>query len=354
MLRIVKIKLVKLVTTCKQFLNDDKTWLTEFSLAMQKYSDQDYVALCHGDWLGVRSSTVELFDNVVNIKEAYTNKAISKISKLIIQSNIKQFILNGKPYGWEKVIFNIRQINPEIKFKILWHGSITQFCESTNNYLIKCIELYQHGYIDAIGFVKYSSYQFYQAIGVNCFFIANRVEIECPIKIVKSLSSPRKVGIFIAGMNFRKNVFNQYAASRLIHNAHLTISPSDSYVEYVLKHFNINATRINKPMPRDELFELIKEMDLVLYVTLSECAPMLPLECLELGVPCLIGANNHYFSNFPELYKFLVVEEMDNPVKIAEQAEVVLQNKQEIINLYQIFRNYNNKLSRNTVDKFLN
>ena len=354
LLRKIKKLSTILVDKIQNFLNDDKRWINYFAQDINKYSGAEYLALTHPEWLGVTSATVELFENVVNVKGAYSKKSILKVSRIISDSDIKQFIINGMPYGWDEIIINVKKTRPDITFKVIWHGSITQFIESENNYCIRLVDLAQQHIITALGFVKYSSYQFYKSIGINCFFIANRVELEQHVIEVKPNSSPRKLGIFIAGLNFRKNVFTQYAAARLVSNAHLTFSPSDPYVKRVINHFGINATLIDKPMPRNELFEIIRNLDLVLYVTFSECAPMLPLECLELGVPCLMGANNHYFQNFPELYNFLVIEEMDNPVKIAEKAEIALVNKQEIIDLYQDFRSYNNKLSRDTVQVFLN
>ena len=40
-----------------------------------------------------------------------------------------------------------------------------------------------------------------------------------------------------------------------------------------------------------------------LYVTFSECAPMLPIESFEVDVPCILGNNNHYFKK-TELEKY--------------------------------------------------
>ena len=300
------LKQLKIIKRSLRYLND-KRRIDYFTQDINKYSGAEYIALTHPEWLGVTSATVELFENVVKVKGAYSKKSILKVSRIISDSDIKQFIINGMPYGWDEVIINVKKARPDITFKVIWHGSITQYVESENNCCIRIIELNQQHIISAIGFVKYSSYQFYQAIGINCYFIANRVELEHHVVDVKQNDSPRSLGIFIAGMNFRKNIFTQYAAVRLVNNSNLTFSPSSPYIKKVINHFGINATLIDKPIPRQELFKIIRTLDLVLYVTFSECAPMLPLECLELGVPCLMGANNHYFQNFPELYNYLVV-----------------------------------------------
>ena len=47
---------------------------------------------------------------------------------------------------------------------------------------------------------------------------------------------------------------------------------------------------------------------------------MLPLESLEVGVPCITGNNHHYFKN-DELEKFLVVNQESNPIDIKNKIE---------------------------------
>ena len=53
----------------------------------------------------------------------------------------------------------------------------------------------------------------------------------------------------------------------------------------------------------DRLDEL--ERDVVLYVTFSECAPMLPIESLDAGTICIMGHNHHYFKD-SKLHDYLV------------------------------------------------
>ena len=82
--------------------------------------------------------------------------------------------------------------------------------------------------------------------------------------------------------------------------------------------------------------------NLNLYVTFSECAPMLPIESFEVGVPCVFGNNHHYFKN-NELEDYLLVENENNPMKIAEK----------ILKLYQKWKKENDENSKKLVKEFL-
>ena len=67
-----------------------------------------------------------------------------------------------------------------------------------------------------------------------------------------------------------------------------------------------------------ELLKRLSQTTVNMYVTYSECAPMLPLESFEMGVPCIIGNNCHYFEG-SELEEYLVVNNEEDPEEIAEK-----------------------------------
>ena len=71
-----------------------------------------------------------------------------------------------------------------------------------------------------------------------------------------------------------------------------------------------------------------------LYVTFSECSPMLPLESFEVGVPCITGNNFHYVEN-NELEKYLVVDKEDDIENIYKKIESAMKNSDKIVELYK-------------------
>ena len=80
---------------------------------------------------------------------------------------------------------------------------------------------------------------------------------------------------------------------------------------------------------------------------------MLPLESLELGVPCITGNNHHYFRN-SKLSDYLIVKAEDDINEIYEKIKFAISNKDEIINLYKIWKNEYNLFCENKLSEFLN
>ena len=109
---------------------------------------------------------------------------------------------------------------------------------------------------------------------------------------------------------------------------------------------------IDKPVPRDELLKRMANNTMNLYVTFSECAPMLPIESFEVGTICLTGNNHHYFKN-TELEKYLVVDNEESPIAIADKIKLCLNNKDEIMNIYKKWKKENDKKSKMSVDEFI-
>ena len=89
-----------------------------------------------------------------------------------------------------------------------------------------------------------------------------------------------------------------------------------------------------------------------LYVTFSECSPMLPLESFEVGVPCVTGNNNHYFKD-GDLHKYTVVNNEEDPLEIVERINDCINNKKRIMEEYKKFRNKNIENSKNDVSEFI-
>lgn len=92
--------------------------------------------------------------------------------------------------------------------------------------------------------------------------------------------------------------------------------------------------------------------DLNLYVTFTECAPLIPLESLELGVPCLTGNNHHYWEG-TELGEYLIVDEADDVNKIHDKMEKCVANREKILRLYREWKKEYDVEARKSVEDFL-
>lgn len=148
-------------------------------------------------------------------------------------------------------------------------------------------------------------------------------------------------------------MYSQMAAVKLIDNAVIDMVPLNEQAKEFAKQYGIEMTGVEKSIPREELMKRAAKNDVNLYVTFSECAPMLPLESMELGVPCITGNNHHYFKN-SELEKYIVVNNESNIQDIKEKIITCIENKEKIINLYNEFSKNNLETSKKQVKEFLN
>ena len=116
--------------------------------------------------------------------------------------------------------------------------------------------------------------------------------------------------------------------------------------------FKVAISGLSNSIPRDKLMERMAKNDINFYVTFSECAPLIPLESMELGVPCITGNNHHYWDN-TQLEEYLIVNETDNVIKIYEKAKKCLENKKKILEIYKKWKTKYDEESKKSVERFL-
>jgi hypothetical protein len=118
--------------------------------------------------------------------------------------------------------------------------------------------------------------------------------------------------------------------------------------------FEIPVHRISdKPLPQDQMLQAIRDTHLTLYVTFSECSPMLPLESLSVGTPCLVGPTSHLFEDDDFLRSRLVVPAPDRADVIAEWIGGALAERDAIVRAYMRWAPAYNERARKSVEEFL-
>ena len=319
---------------------------------IEENKGKDYVVFYNSDWLGISSATIELFDNYIDCTELLRKKEMKLIKKALDDANINQVIFSSFALGWASLIKMIKTKNRKIK--TFWHGSNSQILEDYGwDRNKEIVELHRKGYIDVMGTCKKSLLDFYKKQGFNAFFISNKVSgIKQPEKVKKN-SKEISIGIYAAKCNnWRKNMYSQMGAVKLIDNAVIDMIPLNEDAINFCNRYDIKIDGIDHAIPRKELLERMANNDVNLYVTMSECAPMLPLESLELGVPCITGNNHHYFKN-EELEKYLVVNNEMSLEEIKDKIEMCLNNKEKIIEIYKGISKENISNSKKQVKEFL-
>jgi adenylate kinase family enzyme len=127
--------------------------------------------------------------------------------------------------------------------------------------------------------------------------------------------------------------------------------PLNYKVTTLARKFNLDYTGVDR-INREEMFKRIANNDILVYVTFTECAPLIPLESLELGVPCITGDNHHYFEG-TELEKYLVVKKEDNIIEIYNQIKYCLENKETVLQLYNNWKKEYDIKAKESIKEFV-
>ncbi len=325
---------------------------------LSKLKKYDYVAFHNKYWLGVTNSTRDLFDSTASIEDVFTEREARKTAEVILKGHKKMLIFSGFAKGYSRIIEIIKEHDKDVIIKVLWHGSNALLVEQNDWEAFNLVLfLYKNGNIDEIGFVKKSLYEFFKQKGYRVSFVMNYVDIDKKkIKIkdkYKRKDGEFRIGLYSSLDRWVKNTYNQISAISLFENVKADITPLSMKSFLFAANLGLDTSlSVEHNIPREELLGKMSQNDINVYVTFTECSPMIPLESLELGVPCITGDNHHYFEN-TELEKYLVVTKEDNIMAIYEKIKYALENKDKIIELYKKWKEPYKKNAKKSVEEFL-
>ena len=320
---------------------------------IERFKEKEYIVFYNPTWLGVAASTLGLFKNNVQLEHVYKKSDIKRIAKAVIESNIKTVIFSQVCDGWTKIIEEVNKINKDIKIKIIWHGNCYEyFIDFTWNLNKEVMNLYNQNKIDSFAFVRSTMYEFYKKCGYKSYYLQNNVYKENNGKMANNNNLKTKIGIYNADTRELKNIYTALSAMKLVPNAMADVVPINEGAKKFLEILGLEATSINDYISNEELMKRIQKNDINIYPTFTENAPMFPLESFEMGVPCLLGNNNDYFVG-TELEKYVILEREDDAEYIKNKIIVALENREEIMNLYQEWKKDFNKRCEKLVDEFV-
>ena len=313
----------------------------------------DYIIFHNPMFLGVTSATKELFDYLVPAGDIYRKKDINLIVNTILENDIKKVYFSAFCYNWKKIVIKLKKANPDIICKTYWHGSHSQILDTFGwNRNMEIIDLHRKGYIDEMATCKESIIKFYDANNFKSIFLSNNVNFDGANYVSKEKNKNIKLGIYSANTDWRKNMMCQVGAAKLIKNAVIDMVPLNPEAKKLADLIGVKMEGLKKPVPREEILARMAKNDINLYGTFSECAPMVPLESLEVGVPCISGNNHHFFQNTP-LEKYLILNNETDIEELKEKIELCIKEKETILKLYQEWKIQNDKFTKDQVKKFI-
>jgi glycosyltransferase involved in cell wall biosynthesis len=320
-----------------QILVQSPEWNTQEAqwLKQIQQANPRAIAVLHPDWRGIRSSTTNLFSNVLYRDDTFTATTAARTARLIAASGAKKIVFSGFPSSYEHVIRALRQQAPETEMFVLWHANFLQLNEPYNWQVFQQVErLYHEGFISKCGFVKRGMAEVMTRRGIRSAFVMNYVR-DIPQGPSQPTAEQIGLGIWALESIWRKSPYASLAATLLVPDINLFCSGHDTHVQEFIHAFGVKAKIRTTPIPQKEMRTALAQMHLNLYITLSECAPMLPLESLAAGAPCLIGPTSHYFDDDPYLHERLVVSHPDDTLIIAGAIERAIAERTQIIAAYQ-------------------
>jgi len=327
-------------------LNDDQKWLSKF------IENNELLTLLEPNYLGIRQSASQFVseEQMLFLREDMDDLAIDYYVGLIGEANPEKILIQGFPRSYLKLLRQVRKLLPDTPVLCIYHGSFTQqTVPGERKCLQTLIELHREGVLNRLGLVKEGMAETLQSIGVDSRFVMNFMTKLPPIP---PESANVSVGIVGSGSHIRKPLFQQIAACKHFACDEISIVGSDSSIVDFCELFEIQARHLGS-IPQNKMPGFLASKTINLYVTLSECAPMLPLESLAEGVPCLFGPNNHFFSDHPYLRNRLMVDIPDSETRIARYACAAIEERQKIISEYREYARSYNLRAMKSFDKFL-
>ncbi len=330
------------------FSTRDLVWLE------QQQRNPRPLSLNHPDWRGILASARELFDNIYLLPDELDKERGHYYASLISAAGCPSVTIQGFPRTYEYLVKALRKIAPQIPVYLIYHGNFLHMREDYDWQIFKRIlSLHQEGDLVKVGFVKQGMAEILQAAGVKASFIMNMVR-EIPSGPSQPLSGGIHVGIWgQPDWSWKKSPYAMQAALRLVEGSigHVyNVSPRAREFGSLL---GIRGEYYADALPQSQVREAMSAMHLNLYVTLTECAPMMPLESLAVGVPCLFGPTSHYFLDDAYLHSRLVVPMPDDARVIAEFANQAILERDEIIRAYQAYAPGNNRRAQQVLAEFL-
>jgi glycosyltransferase involved in cell wall biosynthesis len=160
--------------------------------------------------------------------------------------------------------------------------------------------------------------------------------------------------MWISGDSYRKLPHAMLSAVAMVPKTRLHAAGLSARARDLVRYLGIRVGAVQElPLPQAALLQAIRRTHVSLYVTFSECCPMLPLESMAVGVPCLIGPTSHLFDDHPQLADWLVVPFPDRADVIADFMSRAIDDRDAIMRAYARYIPEYNEKARRSVAEFL-
>lgn len=312
----------------------------------------EVIAVGVDGYLGVTSATANLFANTVAPPADLTTDELEELVSTLMKNGTKHFVLSGWSPSRIELAHRLAKLGARVDG--VWHGNYLQTREDYGwDMFQQLIAAERAGIITKVGVVKAGMEVWLDSLGIKSGLLLNYVP-----KIPDSPSAPEEggphIGMWLAAEGYRKLPYAMIAAAGMIPDVTLAGSGvSQRALEFA--HFvGLDTTRLlRSALSHDDVLLAMSRTHLSMYVTQSECGPMLPMESLSLGVPCLIGPTSHVFADDDFLAATLIVPYPEHAEVILRYAINALRKRAEIVEAYREYAPGYIARAQRSVEEFL-
>jgi hypothetical protein len=293
------------------------------------------VAVVEPEWRGVYSSMVNLFPACLAVRDGLTRRSAGRVAELILQTGTSRVVFAELPATYAHLLTALEQAPRKIDVYVTWYNSFMMSSERSWKSLVELKQLVAQRRIKKIGFAKSGMAEVFNRLGIPASLVLHAIS-KTPRAASEPLAGGPHLGIAAVDLGrWRKLPYAMLAATTEIAGAVVHLAGANRQVEDFARELSISARVRRQPIPQHEIQAHLRSMHLNLYVTLSECCPMLPLESLAEGVPCLLGPTSHLFDDSAYLHSRLVVEYPERSEIIAHYIRQALAERDDIVAAYR-------------------
>lgn len=339
-----------------KFSEREEAWIESM-----RSQNAQLVAIHCPRWLGVTSSTRGLFEHLYPVpalksEDPYTIKddLLEHHADVLAASGVKHFVFSGGDKYQLRMIEMLHRRVSGLRCDGFWHASYVQFVEDYTWELTRLwVDAARAGVVYCIATAKAGQERFFRSLGVRSSVLLNRVDggLHDPPELP---ADEHHVGLWLSGTTYRKIPHAMLSALAMLPGVRLHAAGVDPRSREVIQYLGIaTATASEKQLPHDELMPAMRRTHATMYVTFVECCPMLPLESLAQGVPCLTGPNSHLFEDHRYLFERLVVPFPDRAEVIADYLTRAINERHDIIRAYREYHPLYQERCRKSVEEFM-
>lgn len=304
------------------------------------------LAIYNPMWRGVAASTRALIDKSLPIPlsddqhaSSVTSQEIHEYVAILRALNPKRLVISGGEQLHWKIASQFKAANPDTRVELITHSSQMHWTDDHHrNEFMMWIPSYHTGMLDKIWVLKQGLDIILRNNGIESEAIENYLPQIVSTPRTLRTTGPYNIGLWSVDNNWQKNLTSQLLAFAGDRRFLVHYTATDPALNSLVSAFAVPHVRVHEgPLPHGHLLSWMSKMDLNLYVTLSECSPMTPLESISLGVPCIVGPTTTFFNDNPLLRSSLVVPSPEDVGSIRATVDAALANydviAEEIIRL---------------------